>query len=160
VAPAAAPSPGAPTVVALRTLPPLASLPSGVGFVLTRMAPWAGIAASTARSRTRLLRCDVTGLPLYAFGGTQGRVCFFLWPGGGSCGPVTSTHRVLWKVNGGSRKRGQAVVGVVSDGVRAVDVSLRGRVVRVRVVHNAFVFPFRLGRYEVLPQPRVRPVAR
>jgi hypothetical protein len=147
-------------VASLRTLPPLASLPAGVSFPLAHMAPHAGIDARTARNRLRPLRRDVTGLPLYAFGGTQGRVCFFLWRGGGTCGPVTATDSVLWLVNGGSRKRGQAVVGVVSDRVRAVEVSVRGRVVRARVVHNAFVVPFRSEQSELTPMPRVRAITR
>jgi hypothetical protein len=124
------------------------------------MAPHVGIAARTARNRLRLLRRDVTGLPLYAFGGTQGRVCFFVWRGGGTCGPVTASRNALWLVNGGNRKRGQAVVGVVSDRVRAVDVALRGRVIRARVVHNAFVVPFRSGQVELRPMPRVRTITR
>jgi hypothetical protein len=147
-------------VASLRTLPPLASVPAGVSFAVIHMAPHAGIAARSARNRMRLLRRNVTGLPLYAFGGTEGRVCFFVWRGGGTCGPVTATHNVVWLVNGGSRKRGQAVVGVVSDRVRAVDVSLRGRVVRVRAIHNAFFVPFRSGQSGLAPMPRVRTITR
>jgi hypothetical protein len=124
------------------------------------MAPQAGIAARTARNRTRLLRRDVTGLPLYAFGGTDGRVCFFLWRGGGTCGPVTATHNVISIYGGGSRKRGQVVVGVVSDHVRAVDVSLRDHVTHAHVVNNAFFVPFRVGRYELMPRPQIRPITR
>jgi hypothetical protein len=124
------------------------------------MARHVGVTARAARNRTRLLRSDVTGLPLYAFGGTGGRVCFFLWRGGGTCGPVTATHNVISLFGGGNRKRGQAVVGVVSDRVRAVDVSLRGHVTRARVVNNAFFVPFRVGRYELMPQPQIRPIIR
>jgi hypothetical protein len=129
-------------VASLRTLPPLASVPAGVSFAVIHMAPHAGIAARSARNRMRLLRRNVTGLPLYA------------------CGPVTATHNVVWLVNGGSRKRGQAVVGVVSDRVRAVDVSLRGHVVRVRAIHNAFFVPFRSGQSGLAPMPRVRTITR
>jgi hypothetical protein len=106
------------------------------------------------------LLSDVTGLPLYAFAGTQGRVCFVVWRGGGTCGEVTAMHDAIWLVNGGSRKRGQAVVGVVSDRVRVVDVSIRGKVFHARVRHNAFVVPFRLRKGERLPMPSVLPITR
>jgi hypothetical protein len=90
-----------------------------------------------------MLLSNVTGLPLYAFDGRNGQVCFVVWRGGGTCGVLGTTRDSLWIVNGGSRKRGQAVVGVVSDGVRAVVVTLGARTVRATVRHNAFVIPFR-----------------
>jgi len=43
-------------------------------------------------------------------------------------------------VNGGSRKRGQAVVGVVSDRVRAVDVSIGAVRAALPSGHNALSF--------------------
>jgi len=73
---------------------------------------------------------------------------------------VTATQHVVWLVNGGSRKRGQAVVGVVSDSVRAVEVTLRGHVIRSRVINNTFFVPFRVGRYELMPRPQIRPIIR
>ena len=102
-----------------------------------------------------MLLSDVTGLPLYAFAGTKGRICFVVWRGGGTCGQLSATAPVLWLINGGNRKRGQAVVGVVSDRVVAVDVSIRGKVVRARVRHNAFVVPFRYRQSEKLSPPPV-----
>lgn len=126
-------SSGAPPVASLRTLPVPPKLPSGLADSLRPMAPHAGLAGSAAVARTRLLLSDVTGLPLYAFGGTGSRVCFLIWHGGGTCGEVSAAHKALWIVNGGSRKRGQAVVGVVADGVRAVDVRLGSRVLRATV---------------------------
>jgi hypothetical protein len=119
-----------------------------------------GITRAAAVRRTRMLLADVTGLPLYAFAGTESRVCFFVWPGGGTCGEVDARHDAIWLVNGGSKKRGQAVVGVVSDRIHAVDVSIRGGYVRARVRHNAFVVPFRLRKGERLPQPSVVPITR
>jgi hypothetical protein len=104
-----------------------------------------------------MLLSDVTGLPLYAFAGTDGRVCFVVWRGRGTCGEIGARVNVLWLVNGGNRRRGQAVVGVVSDHVRAVDVSIRGRVTRASVRHNAFVVPFRMAGERM---PSVAPVIR
>lgn len=150
----------APMVASLRSLPPPKALPAGVDIVFRRGGAHVGISADVARERTRLLLRDVTGLPLYAFGGTYGRVCFFLWRGGGTCGEVSASHDVISVVNGGSRKRGQAVVGVVSDRVRAVDVWLGRRVVRTSVRHNAFFVPFRLGPYEGAPRTQVVPIIR
>jgi hypothetical protein len=107
-----------------------------------------------------MLLSDVTGLPLYAFGGTNGQVCFVVWRGVGTCGVLSHQSETLWAVNGGSRKRGQAVVGVVSDRVRVVTVLLGGRKIPVRLRHNAFVASFRLGRHEAMPRVTVVPTTR
>jgi hypothetical protein len=93
-----------------------------------------------------MLLTDVTGRPLYAFAGKSGQVCFVLWRGGGTCGVLHEGHDSLWLVNGGSRKRGQAVVGVVPDGVRAVIVRLGSRTIRAAVRRNAFAVAFRVAR--------------
>jgi hypothetical protein len=103
-----------------------------------------------------MLLSDVTGLPLYAFGGSNGQVCFVVWRGGGTCGVVGGKRDALWVVNGGSWKRGQAAVGVVSDRVRAVTVFLGGRRIPTRLRHNAFVAPFRLGKYQAEPRVTIR----
>jgi hypothetical protein len=150
----------APPVASLQSLPAPPKLPADYVREIGRMASWGGITRATAVKRTRLLLSSVTGLPLYAFAGTKGRVCYVVWRGGGSCGEINGTKNVLWLVNGGSRRRGQAVVGVVADGVRAVDVSMRARTVRVSVRHNAFVVPFRTRKSERIPQPSVVPVTR
>lgn len=151
-----------PPVASLRTLPPRPKLPSDYVREVGILAASGGISRSTAVRRTRMLLSDVTGLPLYAFAGTKGRICFVVWRGGGFCGQLAATAPMLWLINGGNRKRGQAVVGVVSDRVVAVDVSIRGKVVRARVRHNAFVVPFRYRQSEKLSPPpvSVRPVLR
>jgi hypothetical protein len=107
----------------------------------------------TAVRRTRLLLSDVTGLPLYAFGGSGGQVCFLVWRGVGGCGALDSRSEALWTINGGSHRRGEAVVGLVSDRVRSVTVLLNGKVIPVRLRHNAFVAPFRVKNQE---EPRVK----
>jgi hypothetical protein len=135
--------PGGPPVSALRSLAPPSKLPKGYASAITRIAPQAGINAPTALHRTRLLLGDVTGLPLYAFAGTKNRVCILIWRGAGTCSFIEGKHPVIWDINGGSTRRGQALVGVVADGIRAVDVVVEGRHVRAAVRHNAFVVPFR-----------------
>jgi hypothetical protein len=150
----------APPVASLQTLPAPSKLPALYVRLVNRSAAYVGVTRAVAVKRTRLLLSNVTGLPLYAFAGTKDRVCFAVWRGGGTCGTVDGTHDAIWLVNGGSLKRGQAVVGVVSDRVRAVDVSIRGRFVRAPVRHNAFVVPFRLRKGERMPQPSVVPVPR
>jgi hypothetical protein len=149
-----------PLVGSLRTLPAPLALPADYVRVIDRSAMYVGITRATAVKRTRMLLSNVTGLPLYAFAGTKGRICFVVWRGGGTCGEVDAAHDAIWLVNGGSRKRGQAVVGVVSDRVRAVNVWIRGRLVLARVRHNAFVVPFRLRKGERMPQASVLPVTR
>jgi hypothetical protein len=144
-----------PRVSSLRTLSPPSKLPADYVHAVDHLAAYVGISRGTAVRRTRLLLSDVTGLPLYAFAGTAGRVCFQVWRGAGTCGEITRTHTAIWAMNGGSRKRGQAVVGVVSDSVHAVNIRIGGRTFRVRVRHNAFVLPYRVKnrwpRVSVLP---------
>ncbi|HEY7536606.1 MAG TPA: hypothetical protein VH721_01350 [Gaiellaceae bacterium] len=156
--PGAAEQRGAPLVESLRSLPAPPKLPADYVRAIGHVASSVRITRATAVKRTRLLLSDVTGLPLYAFAGTKGRVCFVVWRGGGDCGEVNQTHHVIWLVNGGNRRRGQAVVGVVSDRVRAVDVKIRERIVRVGVRHNAFVVPFRIREGERMPPPSVVPI--
>jgi hypothetical protein len=152
-------SPSSPPVSSLRSLPPPPKLPPGYAMAVSRSAGRVGITRATALHRTRLLLSNVTGLPLYAFAGTQGQVCFFVWRGAGTCNLIDGGHDVVWSINGGSRKRGQAVVGVVSDRVRAVDVLIQGRHVRASIRHNAFVVPFRYPKGGgLLGMPSVVPV--
>lgn len=90
----------------------------------------------------------------------DGRICFLVWRGLSECGTLDATHAMFWGINGGNRKRGQAVVGVVADKVHAVDVRLGTRRVRASVRHNAFVVPFRTARTANDPQVRVAAVLR
>jgi hypothetical protein len=149
-----------PMVASLQTLPAPSKLPAGYVRGIQRSAAYVGISRAVAAKRTRLLLSDVTGLPLYAFGGTKRRVCFAIWRGGGTCGEVSANKHVIYVVNGGSHRRGQAVAGVVSDRVKAVDVTIQDRVVHVSVRHNAFVVPFRWRRGEPMAPARVRPILR
>jgi hypothetical protein len=150
---------GQPPVSSLQTLAPVATLPAGYAVAIRRAAASAGIGAPTALRRTRLLLSNVTGLPLYAFAGTKDRVCLIVWRGVGTCSLVERKHPVIYAVNGGSKKRGQALVGVVADGFRAVDVVVEGRHVRAVVRHNAFVVPFRYRNGNGLSRmPSVVPV--
>jgi hypothetical protein len=142
---------------ALRNLAPPARLPGDYVRLVELSASHVGVSRAVAVRRTRMLLRDVTGLPLYAFWGTQGRVCFAVWRGAGTCG-IVRRDSVLWLVNGGSRKRGQAVVGVAADGVHAVDVAIGATTIRASVRHNAFVVPFRIRKGGRTPQPHVTPV--
>jgi hypothetical protein len=151
---------GVPPVASLWTLPPPTTLPPQYPSSVSGLATSVGINRALALRRTRLLRTDVTGLPLYAFSGTRSRICFTLWPGGGTCGQISASHTIVWIVNGGGGKRAPAVVGVVSDRVRAVEVTILGKRVRASVRHNAFVVPFHAPVRKHLPLPVVRPVTR
>jgi hypothetical protein len=107
------------------------------------LASNSGVPRRLALARVRLLRSNVTGLPLYAINGGGGRVCFLLWRGVGTCGSIAKSTDVLWAVNGGSRRRGQAVVGLVSDAIVALKVRIAGRWHRVTPRHNAFYLAYR-----------------
>ena len=156
----ATPATVSPPVASLRLLSPPPKLPADYVRGLSRIAPHVGLTPVIAAHRTRLLLRNVTGLPLYAFSGTGGQICLIVWRGVGTCAVMSKKRAVLWGINGGSRKRGQAVVGVVVDGVRAVNVSLGTRHVRAAVRHNAFVVPFRLGQGASEPRTTVAPIFR
>lgn len=148
-----------PSVSALTTLPPPSKpLPADLKFAVGRAANYIGLDARVALRRVRLLRSNVTGLPLYAFGG-NGSVCFMLWRGGGTCARITAPNGVRWFVSGGSRRRGQAVVGIVPDSVKALRVRVSGTWHVVKPVHNAFYFAYRQTRFSVA-RPAVVAVTR
>lgn len=155
-----APLNSAPPLAALRTLPAPPKLPADYVRAVGRIATHAGISRATAVARTRLLLSDVTGLPLYAFGGANGQVCFVVWRGLGTCGTLGSDRHAIWGINGGSHKRGQAVVGVVSDAVGHVTVFLDGKAVPARLRNNAFVAPFRLAKNQPMPRVAVHTATR
>jgi hypothetical protein len=132
-------------VSALSTLPaPAKPLPSDLKLAIGRAADHIGVSPRTALNGTRLLRSNVTGLPLYAFGGGKA-LCFIVWRGVGTCGDLNAPTSVLWAVNGGSKKRGQAVVGIVPDAVVAVRVRVNNSWHVVTPVHNAFYFPYHVS---------------
>jgi hypothetical protein len=125
-------------------LPPVTKpLSPDLKTAIARLAGAIHVNARLAFRRTRLLRSNVTGRPLYAFGGSDNTVCFLVWRGAGSCGKITSSTKALFMWGGGSRKRGQVVVGLVSDAVVAVRVRINTTLHLVRPVHNAFVVPYR-----------------
>jgi hypothetical protein len=133
-----------PTISALATLPPPGRpLPAGLQTAIARQASMIRLGRRQAQRRTRLLRSNVTGLPVYGFGGAGGSVCFIVWRGVGTCGRITSPTYVLWAVNGGSRKRGQAVVGIVSDPVVRVRVRIDNTWHIAAPVHNVFYVAYR-----------------
>lgn len=70
-------------------------------------------------------------------------MCFLLWRGVGTCGSILKRQDLVWAINGGSRTRGQALVGVAPDDVVAVRVRIAGRWHRVTPKHNAFYLPYR-----------------
>jgi hypothetical protein len=131
-------------ISSLSTLPPLSKpLSPDLKTAIAREAANIRLDARTALRRTRLLRNNVNGLPLYAFSGANNSVCFLVWHGAGACGQLAPPTKIFYVYGGGSRKRGQAVVGIASDAVVAVKVRINKTWHRVRPLHNAFFVPYR-----------------
>jgi hypothetical protein len=147
-----------PEISALRTSNPPRRLPAKIDLALRVMAPEAGVSVAQARAATRLLLPGLNRSPIYAFPGRGGRVCFFVWPPGeGRCGAFSAAEKTMWVVGSWPHSR-RAVFGIAVDGVRSVVVSIRGKVARVSVAHNAFLVPFTAGNWVRVPPPSVVPI--
>jgi hypothetical protein len=111
-------------VSSLDRLPRPASLPVAVTDHLGRLAASAGISTADAEAGMRLLRVGLPRGDLYAFRGTEGRVCFILTRGVGLC-PASATAGepgVMWAVSAGYPGEESALVALVADNVSSVEL--------------------------------------
>lgn len=93
-----------------------------------------------------LTECGASGLPqgdLYAFRGTEGRVCFILTRGVGLCPnrAFAGEPGVIWAVSGGSPREEAAVVGLVADDVSHVELVAEDARTPVALVNNSIYAP-------------------
>jgi hypothetical protein len=143
------PSPGfSAGLSAFDRLPP-AAWPSTIPrFALDRSAEVVGITPSEAEQRLRLLQTGLTLGPgrtrgegrLYAFQGSPGTACIFLTGQGGTCVTPRMTNyvqSVMWGVFPGYPGETPAVVALVADNVRAVDVDISGITRSVPIINNS-----------------------
>jgi hypothetical protein len=111
-------------VSSLDRLPRQASLPDVVTDHLDRLAAFVGISTADAEAGMRRLRVGLPQGDLYAFRGTEGRVCFILTRGAGLCPRSASAGEpgVMWAVGGGYPGEASAVVALVADNVSSVEL--------------------------------------
>jgi hypothetical protein len=134
------PSPGLTAgVSSLDRLPRPASLPDSVTSHLGQLASFVGISTADAEARMRRLRVDLPQGDLYAFRGTEGRICFILTRGVSLCPNSASAGDpgVNWATSGGSPGEEAAVVAVVADNVSSVDVIAGDARTPVPIINNS-----------------------
>jgi hypothetical protein len=143
------PSPGFTAgLSALEHLPP-ASLPTSLPPVALEHAAGAvGISPDQARTRLHLVRTGLTLGPgrstasgrLYAFEGQPGTACIFLIGQGDTCltpASVSYTRSVMPAIFSGYPGQTPALVALVADDVRSVDLKLGAKVRNITIVNNS-----------------------
>jgi len=91
----------------------------------------------------RLLRAGLPQGDLYAFRGTEGRVCFILTRGVALCPNSASAGEpgINWATSGGSPGEEVAVVAVVADNVSHVELIADDARAAVPVINNSIYAP-------------------
>jgi hypothetical protein len=129
-------------------LPP-AEWPSSMHRIaLERSAAAVGISTSEAEQRLRLLQTGLTLGPeqtqgqgsLYAFQERPGTACMFLTGQGGTCvtpQSVDYVQSVMWAVFPGYPGETPAIVALVADNVRRVEVDISGNTRSIAIVNNS-----------------------
>jgi hypothetical protein len=138
------PSPGLTAgVSSLDRLPPPASLPDSVTSHLDQLASFVGISTAEAEASMRLLRAGLPQGDLYAFRGTEGRVCFILTRGVALCPNSASAGEpgINWATSGGTPAEGTAVVAVVADNVSHVELIADDARTAVPIINNSIYAP-------------------
>jgi hypothetical protein len=143
------PSPGFSAGLSAFDRLPQATWPSSIPrFALDRSAEAVGITPTEAERRLRLLQTGLTlgtGTTrgegsLYAFQGSPGTACIFLTGQGGTCVTPRMTNNnqsVMWGVFPGYPGETPAIVALVADNVREVEVDISGVTRSIPVVNNS-----------------------
>jgi hypothetical protein len=150
------PSPGVSAgVSSLARLPAQASLPPAVVRFVEFAATQRGTDPEQAKARVRKLRSDLgtTGADLYAFRTRSGSTCFILVGQVGSCpaSPADGSPGLQWTIGGGYGAVPSSLVGIASDEVTKVDLTVDGADVPVSLRNNvAFAeYPMRAANAEI-----------
>ncbi len=141
------PAPGLTAGVAsLAALPPQAKIPVDVSRFVDSAAAATSTDPDRARASVRLLRANVGdgSRSVYAFPNASGSPCFLLTGVAGACArnPGDGTPGLHWAVGGGSKDNLSILVGITSDDVSAVELTIDGRHVRVTNANNVVYAEF------------------
>ena len=126
-------------VSSLDRLPRPASLPDAVRNHLGSLAAFVGVSTADAEAGMRLLRADLPQGDLYAFRGTEGKVCFILTRGVELCPNSASAGEpgVNWATSGGSPGEDAALVALIADNVSSVDLIAGDARTPVPIINNS-----------------------
>jgi hypothetical protein len=127
-------------VSSLHSLPPVTSLPPRVGRFVEVAARARGMDPEQVKARVRKLRSNLgkTGADLYAFESDRGAACFILVGQVGLC-PESATDGspgLQWTIGGGYLDVPSSLVGIASDDVRRVALTIDGTDVRTSLQNN------------------------
>jgi hypothetical protein len=127
-------------VSALDKLPAQASIPAQVQDFLTSYARATNTPEAQARAGIRLLRSDLGSrhASVYAFRSRAGSVCFILTGLSATCAHKASdgTPGMHWMVGGGDAISPSALIGIASDDVKSVTLTVDGASIAVSLKNN------------------------
>jgi hypothetical protein len=128
-------------VSSLDRLPPVSTVPSRIQRFIDVAARARGMDPSQVKSRVRMLRSNLgrAGADLYAFRSDTGAACFVLVGQVGVCPASASdgSPGLQWAIGGGYLDVPSNLVGVASDDVTKVDLTVDGTQVPTSLRNNA-----------------------
>lgn len=135
------PSPGVSAgVSSLVRLPPVAALPKPVARFVEASSRARATDPDQAKNRVRKLRSDLgtRHADLYAFANAAGAPCFILVGEVGLCpaSPTDGSPGLQWTIGGGYPGSPSNLVGIASDDVGAIDLSIDGVAIPVSLRNN------------------------
>jgi hypothetical protein len=127
-------------VSSLERLPAVATLPPRVAHFVDVAARARGMDPEQAKSRVRKLRTHLgkTGADLYAFESSRGAACFILVGQVGICPESASdgSPGLQWTIGGGYLDVPSNLVGIASDDVQRVELTIDGHAVPTSLQNN------------------------
>ena len=128
-------------VSALDRLPPASNVPADVVRFVQFVAPQRGIDPKRALAEIRRLRSNLgaTHADLYAFRSGRGAPCFVLVDQVGACArsAADGSPGLHWTIGGGYGDVPSSLVGIASDDVQSVELTVDGDPVPVSLANNA-----------------------
>lgn len=136
-------------VSALTRLPPQAHVPDNVAWFVKFESQATGTDPAKALKGVRLLRQNLgtAHADVYAFTNAKGSPCFLLTGDSGTCArsPANGTSGLHWTIGGGDAQRPSNLVGIASDDVTEVQLTVDGTRVPVSLVNNVAFGEFPQG---------------
>ena len=131
-------------VSALQDLPAQSTLPTDVAQFIARAAVPTESKVENLEARVRLVRTNLgtQKSDVYAFSDDHGRPCIYVTKLLGSCATVanTNTPGFYWSIGGGYPNSPSSLIGIATDDIAKVVLTIDGDKVDVPLVNNlAFV---------------------
>jgi hypothetical protein len=127
-------------VSSLERLPAVATLPPRVAHFVDVAASARGMDPAQAKTRVRELRTDLgtTHADVYAFASSRGAACFVLTGQVGICPESASdgSPGLQWAIGGGYPGDPSNLVGIASDDVKRIQLTVDGRDVPTSLQNN------------------------